>query len=349
MNNLPRLDLNLLLVFHAIMREGSLTRAGERISLSQPAVSAALGRLRSLLGDPLFVRHGQGMVPTLRAQELLGPVESALNTLRQALHTETIFDPAASERTFRIAMSDRDTGALLPRLIARVASTAPGVCLSTQASGSGKEVTSGLQLGATDVAVGHWPDLTADCNIRTERLFAETTVCIRRAGSSARTRNIRLEEYAKASHVVSGEQSAVSEAIDRQLAAHGLVRRVTARVTHDLALQAVVMQTDCIATIPASFATALSACQPIQILPLPLALTAWDVGVYWHHRVRKDAGVSWLVGLLQDELGRPNVLAAAPLQQKAAGHSPRPGLLSPVISSQGRSSRRSPSSVELLA
>ena len=130
--NIRRTDLNLLTVFEAVMRERSVTRAAARLGLSQPAVSAALGRLRQSLGDTLLVRSGSGMRPTPRAEQFVGPVSQALDSIERALQLGATFVPASANRSFTLMLSDIGEITYLPRLIQRVQNEAPGVGLSVR-------------------------------------------------------------------------------------------------------------------------------------------------------------------------------------------------------------------------
>jgi len=159
-----RLDLNLLRVFDALMQEGHLTRAAERLHLSQPAVSNALGRLREQLGAPLFVRNARGMTPTAQALALYGPVRAALRLLQDGLAPEAAFDPQLAEQRFHLSMNDYAQFALLPSLLARVRAQAPSARTMLLASRTrlGAEGISVLDLlrraadlGATDVGLDH--------------------------------------------------------------------------------------------------------------------------------------------------------------------------------------------------
>jgi DNA-binding transcriptional LysR family regulator len=161
MNDLRRIDLNLLVILDALLSEQHVTRAAERLHLSQPAVSHALARLRDLLGDPLLVRAGAGLVPTSRAMELMAPLTEALAQV-QSLLAPNAFDPATTRRTFRLAMSDYGAAIVLPGLIRTLRSEAPGIDL--QISHASREgMLDGILNGDIDIAVGVFRKCPTNC------------------------------------------------------------------------------------------------------------------------------------------------------------------------------------------
>ena len=169
MNDLRRIDLNLLVILDALLSEQHVTRAAERLHLSQPAVSHALARLRDLLGDPLLVRQGGALVPTARALELAAPLAEALAQV-QALLAPNRFDPASAKRRFRVAMSDYSAAIFLPGLVRTLRREAPGIDLQiVQASREG--MVDGVLNGDLDLAAGVFPDMPAE--LRTTPLFEE--------------------------------------------------------------------------------------------------------------------------------------------------------------------------------
>jgi DNA-binding transcriptional LysR family regulator len=173
MTSIDHVDLNLLRVFNAIIEERSLTRAGQRLALSQPAVSYSLGRLRTLFGDPLFIRTRVGMQPTPIALELAAIVARALDTVREALRYAERFDPAISTRTFRLSLSDAGELAYLPPICAALQRLAPRVKLRIEPTPV-EEIEEALRVSRLDFAIGNLPELTA--RTRHRLLFEETYV-----------------------------------------------------------------------------------------------------------------------------------------------------------------------------
>ncbi len=174
MNDLRRIDLNLLVILDALLSEQHVTRAAERLHLSQPAVSHALARLRDLLGDPLLVRAGASLVPTPQALELMAPLAEALAQVQSLLAPNT-FDPATARRTFRLAMSDYGAAIVLPGLIRTLRREAPGIDL--QISHASREgMLEGVLNGDIDVAAGVFPEMPNE--LRSTPLFEEHYVCL---------------------------------------------------------------------------------------------------------------------------------------------------------------------------
>src|SRR5882672_592293 len=187
--NVADLDLNLLRAFDAVLRDGSVTAAAERLGLSQPAMSNALARLRRLLGDPLFMRTASGMRPTPFAQQLAAPVQQALDLIRASFSQQAGFDPGTSDRIFRLQLTDVGEIAFLPPLLERLQRDAPRVRIETQHLPQ-DEVSDALASGDVDVAVGFLPELSS--GVVAQRLFRDRYVClcapiIRRSGRASRS------------------------------------------------------------------------------------------------------------------------------------------------------------------
>src|SRR6476620_2542014 len=176
MENIGAIDLNLLVVFEALVAERSVTRAAGRVGLSQPAVSNALGRLRALLGDPLLVRTGRGMEPTARALELSGPIQQALEGIRRALSPSASFEPERSPYTFRVRSADNLELSLLPRLLERLGRVAPLVDIVVDRVGDTTEED--LRAGRIDLYLGSWFNVPA--GLEQYLLQHETFACIAR-------------------------------------------------------------------------------------------------------------------------------------------------------------------------
>ena len=192
-------DLNLLRVFDALMHEGKVVGAAARLGLSPPAVSNALGRLRRATGDALFVRSAQGMLPTPQAQALALTVGPALQALQQALASPRAFEPAATQRRFRVAMTDIGEIVFLPRLMQVLQAEAPQVAIHTvrNAAAATRE---DMARGGVDLAVGWLPDLHAGFHQR--RLFEQRYVCLMAAGHPLARGRLTLARYRRAQHLV---------------------------------------------------------------------------------------------------------------------------------------------------
>jgi DNA-binding transcriptional LysR family regulator len=286
--NIRELDLNLLRVFDAVLRGGSVTAAAAQLELTQPAVSNALARLRGLFGDPLFHRAAGGMQPTPLARELAEPVRQALALLESALAHGPGFDPASSTREFRFYMSDLGQIEFLPPLVERVRATAPGVRLEALAL-EVEDLADALATGALDLAVGFLPGLGPP--VQRRALFRDPYVCLMRAGHPIRALTKRT--FLEASHALvsyRGGHRVIEEALERA----GVGRRIALRVPHFTVVPMVLERSDLILTLPARVARVFERRGKLKSLPPPLSLPPAEVAMHWHERFDRDPGNRWL-------------------------------------------------------
>jgi len=290
--NIAALNLNLLPVLDALLAERSVSRAGARLGLSQPAVSNALAQLRALLGDPLLVRGPRGMVPTERALALAGPLGAALSALAQGLEPAQAFEPAQAERSFTILTSDFVAFALLPRLLARLEREAPRVRLQIRAW-QDHRVPPDLERGDADLAIGLTRTLPP--GHRDEQLFFDRFVAVvRKAHPAVRGGKLTLGAYVKQRHIRVSSQPDGRGAVDVALAERGLTRTVALRVSHFLLVPAILMATDYVAALSELVARPFAEVWPLRIFKVPVAVpTAW-VRAIWHERTHASAAHVWL-------------------------------------------------------
>ena len=298
---LARLDLNLLLVFHHLLREKRVSTVATVLGMSQPAVSSALGRLRTSLGDELFLRTQHGMAPTPYALQLAEPVATALDGLQQALNVRAAFDPATSERRFTLAMTDVGEMYFLPVLMDELAEHAPGVTLNVVAVTSAS-LGADMASGRTDLALGLLPQLQA--GFFQQALFRQPYVCLMRKGHPlAAAPSLALADFAAASHVrviaAGTGHGRVDEALERQ----GLQRRIRLTVPHYVALGDVLGHSDLIATVPDRFAQRVTTPFGLTTRPLPLAVDGSVIHQFWHARLHKDPGHQWLRSMVAQCFG----------------------------------------------
>lgn len=303
--DLARLDLNLLLVFHHLLREKRVSAVAAVLDMSQPAVSSALGRLRSSLGDELFLRTQRGMEPTPYALQLAEPVATALDGLQQALNVRASFDPATSERSFTLAMTDVGEMYFLPVLMDALAQAAPGVTLNVVAVTSAS-LKDDMASGRTDLALGLLPQLQA--GFFQQALFRQPYVCLmREAHPLAAAASLSFSDFADASHVrvvAAGTghgriDAAISETLERQ----GVQRRIRLTVPNYVALGDVLGHSDLIATVPERFAQRVSGPFALTTRALPLAVDGSAIHQFWHARLHKDPGHQWLRELVAQCFG----------------------------------------------
>lgn len=289
--NISDLDLNLLTVFDAIYTERSITRAADKLGMSQPAVSNALGRLRETIGDPLFIRAGRGVAPTARAQQLAPPLRRALDMIQHTLSEQWLFDFASAEHHFRIAMSDYGDAVILPKLLDWLNRAAPGVSLSVVPV-SELELPTEMRAGHVDLAVGNLGFLQP--HMRSARLLDETFVAVVRPDHPRIRDHLTLRQYAATPHVHIMHPSRGDPLVDRELAAQGLERRIAVRVSSFLAVPAIVAESDLIATLPLRLARSFADSMGLRLLEPPLTLGSVSINQYWHPRTDRDPANTWL-------------------------------------------------------
>ena len=295
--NMTDLDLNLLRVFDAIATEGSVTVAGERIGLTQPAISNALARLRQLFDDPLFVRTPRGMRPTPFAQQLAQPVREALRLIQGALQQHAGFDPRSSGNTFRLFMSDIGEMVFLPGLLERVKRDAPGVKIEVVRIPI-KDIHAALEAGEIDLAIGFLPGLTT--GMRQQPLFREHYVCMLRADHPVIGAKISVKQFREAAHVLVSYAGTGHQVIEETFIAEGLSARIAARVPHFLVVPMILARTDLIVTVPSRVAAVFARLGNFKVLKLPLSMPSFEVRLHWHQRFHQDPANRWLREVMTD-------------------------------------------------
>lgn len=288
-------DLNLLPVFDALLRARSVTRAGQMLGLSQPAMSYALSRLRTQFGDPLFVRSGRAMLPTPRARALAKPVAAMLDLTRRQILADTGFDPATAEREFAINLTDVGALVFLPRLQAELRAAAPGCSLRTQ-YWPANELEAALEDGSVDLAIGYFPGLPG--GLYQQRLYERAYVCTFRADHPRIGKRLTLRQYAALDHASVRTASGIQERVERALKQAGLARRVRLTAAQYTTLPPVLATSDLVAILPEEVAQIFAAFVPVRSLPSPVRIPNVALRQYWHRRYHRDAGHRWLRALV---------------------------------------------------
>jgi DNA-binding transcriptional LysR family regulator len=295
-------DLNLLRVFDALMRERSVSAAADRLGLSQPTVSNALSRLRSHLGDPLFVRTRHGMEPTAFALRLRDPVFAGLAEIRGGLAQVVTFDPAQSERTFTLLMNDVGVATVLPLIFRRLMSAAPGVNLRVLERDQ-DDYGDALDSASADLAIGR---VVLPETFHSTLLFKSPYVAILRADHPALSceRGARpfltLEKYLEAKHVVANPRGATSSPLDRIFSSFQINRRVVLDIPHAIALIDILPDSDMVATVPDRCIKLLCRDKRLTWARLPLRVAENEVYQWWHKRHEHDEGHRWLRSLVAE-------------------------------------------------
>ncbi|MBK6714123.1 MAG: LysR family transcriptional regulator [Burkholderiales bacterium] len=308
-------ELHLVRVFHTVISESSVSRAALRLAMTQPAVSAQLRRLRELIGDPLLVRSGTGMVPTEVALQLLEPAATLLRSAEQLFGGKVsarAFDPAAAEVEFRIAASDYLDPTFLPALVTRLRLQAPRARLTVHALSADFDYRARLARGELDLAIGNW--LEPPDELHLGRLFTDEVVCLVAADHPARREPQRwtVQRYLECDHVAPTPLHAgAAGVIDEHLARQGLVRHIVVRSPHFALVPAMLARSHLVLTTGRQFcrrhvelAEQLSAQgtgQPkLAILPCPVHFPPMVYFQLWHEVSHAAASLRWLRELVRD-------------------------------------------------
>ncbi|MCW7538325.1 LysR family transcriptional regulator [Aquabacterium sp. A7-Y] len=322
--NFRTLDLNLLRVFDQVMAEQNLTRAAERLAMTQPAVSNALRRLREAMGDDLVVRTAFGVKPTPRAEALWPEVRAALARLRDALDPAD-FDPGASEATFRLAMADATAATLLPPLVERIEKTQALTNVRVFPLTT-RDPRGLLDKGEVDFAIGYFPDAVAALTsqgsaalLHHERLWDGEYVCVMRKGHPLASQPLTLDNFCSAHHLLVSFSGRAHGFVDQALAILKRTRRIVLTVNQFFTAGRVVMHSDLLTVLPRDFLPATGFEHELTQKPLPLALQGVHVEVLWHQRHDSDPAHRWM---------REQILAVGALRgarRSAPGASSAPG------------------------
>jgi DNA-binding transcriptional LysR family regulator len=294
--HLRDLDLNLLVIFHQLLIDRSVSSAALNLELTQPAVSNALRRLRTALKDDLFVRTSQGMQPTPYAMQLADPVSSAIGTLHGALNRHDDFDPATTQQRFVVAMTDIGEIYFMPRLIETLLKQAPGVSVSTLRCHP--RLGEALADGSVDLAVGLLPELQA--GVYQRRLFHHRYVVLCRKQHPIAALPMTRERYCEYGHVRVVAANTGHGEIDALMQRAGLERDIKLEVPHFVAVGHILQNTDLIATVPERFATSCTGPFELTTLPLPMPLPEIAINVFWHARCVRDPANRWFRQLMFD-------------------------------------------------
>jgi DNA-binding transcriptional LysR family regulator len=301
--NFRTLDLNLLRVFDTVMTEGSVTRAAEVLAITQPAASHALKRLNAWVGEPLFTRTAGGMTPTPRAATLWPQVRLALQDLQGAL-APGAFDPRLDRAEFRMAMADAIAAGVAPAMVATVEAEAALTDLRFLPLTT-RDPRPMLQEEAADLAIGHFPALLGAilaegerATLRHRQLHRTDYVCVMRSGHALAAGKLTLDAYCSAHHVLVSVSGRAYAEVDEALALLGRRRRVLLTVNQYHTAAQVVLQSDLLTVLPASF-VASSMPEGVCTRPLPVDIGPLTVEMVWLARRDADPPQRWLRALVE--------------------------------------------------
>ncbi|CND52194.1 transcriptional regulator [Mycobacterium tuberculosis] len=290
--NLGSVDLNLLVALDALLTERNVTRAANRVGLSQPGMSSALARLRKLFGDPLLVREGTTLVATARAEALVRPVREALEIIQRALDDRLGFDPARDECTIRVSCSDYSVLMLIGPLVRRLAAEAPGVTIQVQPRSS--DPSQLLREGTTDLVIEPTA-IMGEVSLPSQRLFSDRWLCCVWDGNSQVGDVLNLATYRRLGHVVYSMSPSVPTAIvDTYLTGIGLPRRVEFTVESFLLAPTVLQGTDLITLVLERAVPLLRRTAAIRLLEPPLPLPPINQTLWWSPHRTTDPALAWV-------------------------------------------------------
>lgn len=288
--HISRVDLNLFVVFETIYKEGGITAASQKLHLSQPAVSHALARLRNLLDDPLFERHGQRMTPTPLARTIIDQVRGAIRAMESTLQKGDHFDPENGTQNFSVAFRDALELTLLPPLIKEIARTSANInVVSTRLDR--RTLESDLIDGSLDAAVDIL--LPISPAIQVEFIMAEPLAVLVRKDHPRIRGALTLEQYLAEGHIQTSARRRGPSLEDMGLSRIGLCRDIRLRCQHFGTACRAVSMSDLIATVPERYARIANTSFDNQILPIPLNDCTLELFLYWHQNSTMDPANRW--------------------------------------------------------
>ncbi|ORM72664.1 transcriptional regulator [Pantoea deleyi] len=299
-SDISGLDLNLLKALDALLDEGSVTRAARRLSLTQPAVSGMLTRLRDYFDDPLFVRSSHGMVPTRRATELAGPVKNILTDIAVLVRSPD-FDPETAEMVYSIAATDYALSAVVVPLIARLKKQAPLIRIAVRPVDD-ERMHQQLSCGELDLALVTPQTTPGDLHARA--LFEEEYVCVagRHHPLAAATAKMTLEQFCEQEHILVSTEGRFAGVTDEVLAQRGRERRVGVSVNSFLVVPDILRVTEMMAVVPARLVPMDS---NLAVIPLPVAIPGFTKSMAWHERTHRDPAHQWIRALCLETVRKP--------------------------------------------
>lgn len=307
MTHLRTVDLNLLVILDALLEERSVTRAGRRLGMSQPAVSRALTRLRGLFSDPLLVESRSGYLLTPRARDIRPDLQAMLAGVDAMLEASP-YDPSTASGTFRLFVTDLHAAALIPRLLVRLDAEAPGMDLDVLPVGP--RVMEALESGEADAAIG--VSSGAPAEIRRRALYQERFCTLMRVGHPA-VQDLTLGRYLEAGHIVVNIGSAEPANVDAALAGSGAKRRVRVRAPSFLAAVEIAAHSDLMLTLPVSLVHTAAASGRLVARPSPVKLAPIAMDLFWHARFQNEARHIWLRSVIVDVATAYGAMLGEPL------------------------------------
>ncbi|BFM10583.1 LysR family transcriptional regulator [Simiduia litorea] len=288
--NIRNFDLNLLVVLDALLRERNVSKAADKLSLTQPAISNALNRLRTQLDDEVMIRTAGGMKPTALALSLEEPVRRALRQIESSLNSNLAFDPSLSNDVFTLALTDFVEHMLMPSLSALLAQVAPGLQLRVVDLGRDFPLQA-LESGQVDLAIGRFLNLPSRAS---HRRWLEEDLVLVSALTNRMPENLDVDSFCALRHLwVSGAQT--KGMVDAWLEAHGYSRELSYITPNYMMASHLVAATDMVVVLPRRFAQKYQRLLPLCLYEMPMTLDTFSIDMAWASLRDKDKGLQWLV------------------------------------------------------
>jgi DNA-binding transcriptional LysR family regulator len=296
--NLSNKDLNLFVVFDVIYTEKNLTKAGQVLGITQPAVSNALSRLREQFSDELFIRSSNGMIPTSVAENMIGDIRVALDLIRNSITESETFSPKTAKATFRISIGDTSEYRLLPELIKKISYSAPEIDVQSYLTPR-TETPKELAAGNIDFAID--PPIHSDPNLRNKKIYQDDYVLVvNKKHPIAKKKKISLEDYLDLSHIHIAKRATGLGHVDTTLNRLGLTRRIALRAQHFLVAPYIIDQSNLALTTIKSFSRG----RDLKIFQLPFKINPLVLHLYWHGNKNKDPANKWMRELILNTYGK---------------------------------------------
>jgi len=296
--NLSDKDLNLFVVFDVIYTERNLTKSGEVLGITQPAVSNALSRLRENFNDELFVRTSKGMVPTPVAENMVNDIRQALDLIRNSISESESFNPKTANATFRISIGDTSEYRLLPQLIKNISNLAPGVDVESYLTPR-LETPKELAAGNIDFAID--PPIHSDPNLRNKKIYQDNYVLVvNKKHPIAKKKKISLEDYLNLSHIHISKRASGLGHVDTTLNRLGLTRRIALKAQHFLVAPYIIDQSNLAMTTIKSFSRG----RELKVFQLPFKINPLVLHLYWHVNKDMDPANKWMRELILNTYGK---------------------------------------------
>lgn len=296
--NFGKIDLNLLLVFNAMMQHRSVTVAGQELGLSQPAMSHALLKMRKTFNDPLFVRVKSGMQPTPKALAMADTVSDVLQRIRLGLLNPAVFDPTSSTREFRIAMSDVGESFFTGALIRALRNHGQHMRLQVIAP-TPSALSQQLESGDIDLAIGNYPDLIG-ADFYQQALFTSCFAAIAAKDNHELHDGLSMDKFLSMSHIDVTTPGRTQEIILRHMEKQKITRKAPLKISRFLSLLEIVPQSDLISIVPLETAELFRNTGGVAVYPLPFESPTFRLHQHWHKRFHDDVAIRWLRGLVYE-------------------------------------------------